>query len=144
MRIFASRGLYCGYLLVEMRETVIITGWEGRFNHQWECQLLPEQFLADWRSLWVSRSLRWRCGLTVDCYRVGSAEYNSACTVLLNEVAIIFITPTTVWSQVKQQGGNTTLPINRKLDYSFTEHGPDHQHKTQFPPQSVSPIKKLP
>ena len=58
---------------------------------------------------------------------------------LLNEVTIIFITSTIVWSQVKQQGGNTALPINRKLDYRFTEHCPAHQNKTQFPPQSVSP-----
>ena len=35
---------------------------------------------------------------------------------LLKEVAIIFITSTIVWPQVKQQGGNTPLPINRKLD----------------------------
>ena len=35
---------------------------------------------------------------------------------LLKEVAIIFITSTIVWSQVKQLGGNTVLPINRKLD----------------------------
>ena len=38
---------------------------------------------------------------------------------LLKEVAIIFITSTIVWSQVKQQGGNTALPINRKLDYKI-------------------------
>ena len=35
---------------------------------------------------------------------------------LLKEVAIIFITSTTVWPQVKQQGGNTAPLINRKLD----------------------------
>ena len=35
---------------------------------------------------------------------------------LLKEVAIIFITYTIVWPQVKQQGGNTALPINGKLD----------------------------
>ena len=35
---------------------------------------------------------------------------------LLQEVAIIFITSTTVWPQVKQQGGNTAPPMNRKLD----------------------------
>ena len=34
----------------------------------------------------------------------------------LREVAIIFIAPTIVWSQVKQQGGNTAPPINRKSD----------------------------
>ena len=35
---------------------------------------------------------------------------------LLKEVAIIFITSTIVWLQVKQQEGNTALYINRKLD----------------------------
>ena len=34
---------------------------------------------------------------------------------LLKEVTIIFITFTGVWSHVKQKGGNTALPINRKL-----------------------------
>ena len=35
---------------------------------------------------------------------------------LLKGVTIIFITSTIVWPQVKQQGGNTALPINGKLD----------------------------
>ena len=35
---------------------------------------------------------------------------------LWKEVTILFITSTTVWPQVQQQGGNTALPINRKLD----------------------------
>ena len=35
---------------------------------------------------------------------------------LVKEVAIIFITSTIVWPQVRQQEGNTALPINRKLD----------------------------
>ena len=35
---------------------------------------------------------------------------------LLKKVAIILITSTIVWPQVKQYGGNTALPINRKLD----------------------------
>ena len=35
---------------------------------------------------------------------------------LLKEVPIIFITSTIVWLQVKQPGGNTARPINRKLD----------------------------
>ena len=35
---------------------------------------------------------------------------------LLKEVAIIFITSTIVWSQVKQEGGNTAPAMNRKLD----------------------------
>ena len=36
--------------------------------------------------------------------------------VLLKEVTIICITPTIVWPQVKQRGGNTAPLINRKLD----------------------------
>ena len=35
---------------------------------------------------------------------------------LLKEVTIIFIISTIVWPQVKQQGGNIALPLNRKLD----------------------------
>ena len=35
---------------------------------------------------------------------------------ILEEVAIIFITSTIVWPQVKQQVENTALPINIKLD----------------------------
>ena len=35
---------------------------------------------------------------------------------LLKEVTIVFMTSTIVWPQVKEQGGNTAPPINRKLD----------------------------
>ena len=35
---------------------------------------------------------------------------------ILNEVAFTFITSTIVWPQVKQQGGDIALHINRKLD----------------------------
>ena len=35
---------------------------------------------------------------------------------------LIFITSTIVWPQIKQQGGDTAPPINRKLDQRFTEH----------------------
>ena len=71
-------------------------------------------------------------------------ECSSACMGPFEEVAIIFITSTITWPQVKQQGGNTAPPINRKLDYRFTKHGPAHQNKIQFSPQSVSPIKNFP
>ena len=81
-------------------------------------------------------------GSAVACCRVRGTEWGSA-QDLLKEVTIVFITSTIVWPQVKQQGGNTAPPINRKLDLRFTEHGPAHQNKTQFPPQSVSPIRKL-
>ena len=32
----------------------------------------------------------------------------------------------------------------QKIGLRFSEHGPAHQNKTQFPPQSISPIRKLP
>ena len=35
--------------------------------------------------------------------------------------------------------------IIKATNFNFiTKHGPAHQNKTQFPPQSVSPIRKLP
>ena len=49
---------------------------------------------------------------------------------LLKEVIIIFITSTIVWSWVKEQGRNTAPPINRKLNYRFTEHDSAHKNKT--------------
>ena len=52
---------------------------------------------------------------------------------LLKEITIIFITSTIVWSQVKQQGGNTALPINRKLDLRFIEHGLPIKPRPSFP-----------
>ena len=91
---------------------------------------------------WVSKRLWWRRGSAVACCRVRGTECSSAWD-LLKEVAIIFITSTTVWPQVKLQGVITAPPINRKLDYRFTEHGPTYQNNTQFPPQSVSLIRKL-
>ena len=60
----------------------------------------------------------------------------------LKKVFIIFITSTIVWPQDKQQGGNTVVAHQQKI--RFMEHGPAHQNKTQFLPQSVSAIRKLP
>ena len=65
---------------------------------------------------WASRSLWWRRGLVVPCCRLGALSASVPAWDLLKEVAIIFIVSTIVWSQVKQQGRNTVLPINRKLD----------------------------
>ena len=62
-----------------------------------------QEALAD---AWVVSGLLqgWRQELQLCCARD-----------LLKEVLIIFITSTIVWPQVKQQGGNTAPPINRKL-----------------------------
>ena len=77
------------------------------------------------------------------CCRVGALGAIVHAWDLLKEVTFILINSTIVWSQIKQQGGNTALSINRKLDERFTEHGPAHENKTQFPPQSVFPTRKL-
>ena len=52
------------------------------------------------------------------CAAAGSGALNKTVHEqdLLKEVTIIFITSTIVWSQVKQQGGNTAPLINRKSD----------------------------
>ena len=55
-----------------------------------------------------------RHGSVVACCRVGGFAAVHAWD-LLKEVSIIFITSTMVWSQIKQQGGNTTLALDRKL-----------------------------
>ena len=54
------------------------------------------------------QSLQQRCGSVMAC--------SSACMGPVEGGAIIFITSTMVWPQVKQQGGNTAPPIKRKLD----------------------------
>ena len=56
-------------------------------------------------------SLWQRGGSAGACCRVSSASWD-----LLKEVTVVFITSTIVWPQVKQQGGNTALPFNRKVD----------------------------
>ena len=48
--------------------------------------------------------------------RVGALSAAVRAWDLLKEAAIIFITSTIVWSQVKQLEGNTAPPINRKVD----------------------------
>ena len=50
----------------------------------------------------------------------------------------LFVTPWTAASQ-------TPLTAHQqKIELRFTEYGPAHKNKTQFPPQLVSPIRKLP
>ena len=79
-----------------------------------------------------------RCRSVGTCYRVGALSAAGHTWDLLKEVAIIFITSTIALSQVKQQGGNTVSPIDRKLDSNLTKHGPAHQNKTVSPKVSLS------
>ena len=49
------------------------------------------------------------------CHGAKGTEYNSPGISPSEGGAITAITPNIVWSQAKQQGGNTASPINRKL-----------------------------
>ena len=80
----------------------------------------------------------------VACCRAGGSECSSTCMGSFKEDQHYLHYLHHSLAPDKQQGGNTAPSINRKLDYTFTEHGPAHQNKTQFPPQSVSLIRKLP
>ena len=75
----------------------------------------------------VSRSLQQRCDSGLLQGR--GTECGNAYMGFLKEVAIIFITSTIVWPQIKQQ----TPTHQQKIELRFTKHGPTHQNKTQFP-----------
>ena len=70
---------------------------------------------------------------TVACCGSGTLNTTMCAQVLLKVAAIIFITSTIVWPQVKLQGGNTALPTNRKLHYIFIEHGQFIRTRPSFP-----------
>ena len=67
---------------------------------------LPVSVQESLAEMWAGSGLLQRWG----------PECGSACIGPFEGGPIIFITSTTVWYQVKQQGGNTALSINRKLD----------------------------
>ena len=50
------------------------------------------------------------------CSRVGALNTIVHAQVLFKEATNTFIAPTIDWPRAKQQGENTALPINRKLD----------------------------
>ena len=63
---------------------------------------------------------------------------------LWKEVTIIFITSTIVWPQVSNREGTQLHPSTENWIKDLLNMAPAHQNKTQFHPQSVSPIRKLP
>ena len=63
---------------------------------------------------------------------------------LLKKVAIIFITSTIVWPQVNSREGTQLHLATESWIKDLLIMAPTHQNKTQFSPQSVSPIRKLP
>ena len=104
---------------------------KGQWPHKRLTQMCP----------WVSRSLQWRRGRQWPAAGSGALSTVVGAQDLLKEVAIRFIDSTIVWPQVKQQGGNTALPINTKDLLSMAL---PIRTRPRFPPQSVSPIRNLP
>ena len=61
---------------------------------------------------------------------------------LLKEVAIIFITSITVWPQANKREGTQPHPSTENWIKDLLNMVPPI--RTRLPPQSVSPIRKLP
>ena len=61
---------------------------------------------------------------------------------LLKENSIIFITFNIVWPQVNSREGTQLHPSTENWIKDLLSMA--HQNKTQFSPQSVSPMRKLP
>ena len=82
-----------------------------------------------------SRSLWWRHGSTLAWPAAGSGALVTTvrAQVLLKEVAFTVITPIIVCPQVKQQGGNTVLPINRRLDKVLLSQALPIRTRASFP-----------
>ena len=63
---------------------------------------------------------------------------------LLKKVAIIFITSTIVWPQVKKQGGTQPCPSTENWIKNLLSIALSIRTKPRFPLSQLSPIKKLP
>ena len=63
---------------------------------------------------------------------------------LLRDITIIFITSTIIWPQVNSRERTQLHPSTENFIKDLLSMAPPHQNKTQYPPQSVYPIRKLP
>ena len=63
---------------------------------------------------------------------------------LLKEVTIFLIICTIVWPHLNDREGTQPHLSTENWIKDLLSMVPIHQKKTQFPPQSVSPIRKLP
>ena len=91
---------------------------------------------------WVSRSLWGRRQWVVPSAGLGALSVAVYAWDLLKEVAIIFITSTIVWPQVKQQGGNTAhqQKIGLKIYWAWpcpSEQDPVSPHRQSLPSGSL-------
>ena len=94
--------------------------------------------------LWVSRSLQQRCGSAVACCRVGGAECSSACMEHFEGGHHCLHYLHYLHYQKNNRERTQPQPSTENWIKRFTEHDSAHQSKTQFLPQSFSPIRKLP
>ena len=62
----------------------------------------------------------------------------------LKDVPLSSLPPPQFGLRSNNREGTQPCPSTENQDERYTEHGPTHQNKTQFPPQSVSPIRKFP
>ena len=106
--------------LVEGTNRTLCTA-EPRRKEQWPHKRLTRTCPG------MSRSLQWRCGLRWPAAGSGALSAAVHAWDLLKEVAITFITSTIVWPQVRQQGGNIALPINKKLKIYWAWPHPSEQ-----------------
>ena len=92
---------------------------------------------------WVSRSLHWRCGSAMDCYRVGDTECSSVCMGPIEGGAIIFITFIIVWPQVNNREGTQPCPSTENWINSLLSMAPPIRTRPSFPLSQSPPSGSL-
>ena len=97
-----------------------------RRKEQWPHKRLAQTWLGMSRSLW------WRCGSTMACFRVRGTECSSAWD-LLKEVAIIFITSTIGWPQVNNREGTQPHPSIENWIKDLLSMDPPIRARPRFP-----------
>ena len=76
--------------------------------------------------------------------RAAGMECSLACVGPLKETTTVFITCSIVWLQVSNREATQPQPSTENCIKDLLSMALPHQNKTQFPPQSVFPIRKLP
>ena len=92
----------------------------------------------------MTRSLQWRHGWRWPAAGLGALSVAVHAWDLLKKVAIIFITSTIVWPQVKKQGGTQPCPSTENWIKNLLSIALSIRTKPRFPLSQLSPIKKLP
>ena len=76
--------------------------------------------------------------------RLGALSVAVPARDILKEVAIIFLTSTIVWPQVNNWEETQSHPSTENWIKDLLNMAPPVRTRQKFPPQSVSPIRKLP